>query len=67
MFKGDDVMAKDPVCKMDVKESGAAETSTYKDIVYYFCANSCKEKFDKGPEKYIKETGGSDSNCGCCC
>jgi YHS domain-containing protein len=67
MLKGDDVMAKDPVCKMDVKESEVAEISTYKDIVYYFCASSCKEKFDKEPEKYIKETGGPGSSCGCCC
>lgn len=51
-------MAQDPVCKMNVNESKVAAISTYKGKTYYFCAKSCKEKFDKEPEKYVKETGG---------
>ncbi|RJQ52436.1 MAG: YHS domain-containing protein [Nitrospiraceae bacterium] len=47
-------MARDPVCKMDVKEKEAAAKSDYKGKTYYFCAKACKEKFDKEPEKYIK-------------
>lgn len=52
--KGEGVMAKDPVCGMDVQESKAAATSEYKGKKYYFCAVGCKKAFDKDPEKYLK-------------
>ena len=45
--------AKDLVCGMKVKKSQATAVSEYKGNKYYFCAESCKEKFDKDPEKYI--------------
>ncbi len=47
-------MAKDPVCGMDVDEQNAAGTSHYRGQLYYFCAKSCKEKFDRNPEQYLK-------------
>jgi len=46
-------MAKDPVCNMSVDEKKAAATSVYKGKTYYFCANACKEKFDKDPQKFL--------------
>ncbi len=46
-------MAKDPVCGMSVDEKKAAAKSVYKGITYHFCANICKEKFDKDPGKFI--------------
>ena len=48
-------MEKDPVCGMDVDEASAAATSEYNGQTYYFCAQSCKERFDQSPERYIKE------------
>jgi len=45
---------KDPVCGMSVKKDKAIAISEYKGKKYYFCAVSCKEKFDKEPEKYVK-------------
>jgi len=48
-----EIMAKDPVCNMNVDEKKAAATSIYKGKTYYFCAKVCKEKFDKEPEKFI--------------
>jgi len=48
----------DPVCGMTIEEKDAVGTSEYKGTTYYFCAKPCKEKFDKEPEKYVKETGG---------
>lgn len=48
-------MAKDPICDMEVDEKKPAAISNYKGKTYYFCARACKEKFDKAPEKYIKE------------
>jgi YHS domain-containing protein len=47
-------MAKDPVCGMNVDETKAAGSSVYKGKKYYFCAESCKARFDKEPEKYAK-------------
>jgi Cu+-exporting ATPase len=49
-------MQTDPVCGMAVDERQAAATSTYKGKTYYFCAQSCKEKFDQSPEKYLTGT-----------
>lgn len=46
-------MAKDPVCGMEVEETKAAATSTYKGQTYYFCSPGCKRAFDKDPENYI--------------
>jgi Cu(I)/Ag(I) efflux system membrane fusion protein len=49
---------KDLVCGMDVDESkakAAGLTTAYKAQTYYFCSADCKQKFDKDPEKYIKQ------------
>lgn len=56
-------MARDPICGMEVDEKKAAATSTYKGKPYYFCAKSCKEKFDKEPQKWA---GGQKEKKGCC-
>jgi len=45
--------ATDPVCKMTVDDKNAAATSLYKGTTYYFCAKSCKERFDKDPESFL--------------
>jgi YHS domain-containing protein len=47
------IMAKDPVCNMNVDEKKAAATSVYKGKTYFFCAKVCKERFDKEPEKFL--------------
>jgi YHS domain-containing protein len=47
------MMVKDPVCHMNVDEAKAAAKSIFKGVTYYFCAKSCKEKFDKEPEKFL--------------
>ncbi len=43
---------KDPVCNMDVRDDSKV-TSDYRGTTYYFCCKSCKDKFDKNPEKYV--------------
>ena len=59
-------MAKDPVCKMEVKEKTAKFKSEYKGATYYFCNPGCKSTFDKNPTKYTN--GGSTAHeGGCCC
>jgi YHS domain-containing protein len=46
-------MAKDVVCGMNVDESSAAATATYRGRTYYFCSQGCKATFEKTPEKYV--------------
>lgn len=46
-------MAIDPVCGMDVEPDKAAAESTYEGKEYYFCAETCKKKFDEDPAKYL--------------
>ncbi len=46
-------MEKDPVCGMDVDRGAAAATVEYQGKAYFFCAESCKEKFEQDPQKYI--------------
>ncbi|MBS7619182.1 YHS domain-containing protein [Candidatus Bathyarchaeota archaeon] len=47
-------MVKDVVCNMEVDEKRAKWKSEYDGKTYYFCAKTCKEKFDRDPKKYIK-------------
>jgi len=47
------IMAKDPVCHMDVEPAKAAAQSNYQGQTYYFCAVGCKREFDREPEKYL--------------
>ncbi|MFQ5737166.1 MAG: alpha-glucan family phosphorylase [Thermodesulfobacteriota bacterium] len=46
-------MAVDPVCRMTVGAEKAPEKVEYKGARYYFCGKGCREKFEKGPERYI--------------
>jgi Cu+-exporting ATPase len=50
---GGRTMAVDPVCKMTVEPAKAAAQSTYRGQTYYFCAVSCKQQFDREPERYL--------------
>lgn len=43
----------DPVCGMTVQADKAAETYDYEGQRYYFCSNSCLEKFKRSPETYL--------------
>jgi len=48
------MMATEPVCKMQIDESKAAGKSEYQGKTYYFCALSCKKRFDESPQTYVK-------------
>ncbi len=50
----DVVMAKDPVCGMDVDPEKTEYKSIYKGKVYYFCSSMCKREFEKNPEHYLR-------------
>ncbi len=44
---------RDPVCGMDVMPSQAAAQSIHDGETFYFCARTCKARFDKDPERYV--------------
>ncbi len=57
-------MAQDPVCKMTVDENTAVAQTEYKGKTFYFCAEGCKETFEKEPDKFVKESSGHEhSHC----
>ena len=51
-------MAVDPVCKMEVEEKTAKYRSEYQGKTYFFCAEMCKNAFDKEPQKYAQHPHG---------
>jgi Cu+-exporting ATPase len=46
-------VVKDPVCNMDVVPATARGSSEYKGQNYYFCSQSCVQRFNADPEKYL--------------
>ena len=49
------LLAKDPVCGMDVDEKKSKIKTTYDGKAYYFCSEFCRKKFEKDPNKFIKQ------------
>jgi Cu+-exporting ATPase len=47
-------MSIDLVCGMIVDEKAAPAKMSYQEKDYYFCANYCKEVFEKDPQKFIE-------------
>jgi Cu+-exporting ATPase len=43
----------DPVCGMEVTPEGAAGSCQYEGQRYYFCSESCLERFQRGPEAFL--------------
>lgn len=47
----------DPVCGMDVDPANPSTARLdYDGTTYYFCADSCKETFQRNPERFIAAT-----------
>jgi YHS domain-containing protein len=44
----------DPVCGMSLSKTAAKATVEYKGTTYYFCSESCRDKFVKDPDRYVK-------------
>lgn len=51
--------AVDPVCGMTVDPDTAAARRTYQAQDIYFCAQSCAEKFDADPARYVTRSAAS--------
>jgi Cu+-exporting ATPase len=43
----------DPVCGMWIDPATAAGRSQYQGVTYYFCSPTCKERFDREPERFL--------------
>ena len=50
------MVAKDPVCGMQVNERQARLTAEHNGREYYFCSPDCKKKFEQDPERYARQT-----------
>ena len=46
--------ARDPVCGIMVKKDPNLATE-YKGKAYYFCSKTDRDKFQKNPDKYVKD------------
>lgn len=46
-------MARDPVCGMDVSETGDTEQATHEGTSYRFCSPGCRNAFTAAPKKYL--------------
>ena len=44
----------DPVCGMTIDPADAAGHADYNGATYYFCAESCLERFKADPERYLR-------------
>ena len=45
-------MVRDPVCGMEIKPETAFATREHAGQIFYFCSQSCVDKFDADPHKY---------------
>ncbi len=52
---------RDPVCSMWVLPDDAKASTNYNGEDYYFCSQSCIDKFNGSPEKYTKQSGNSQN------
>ncbi len=50
----------DPVCGMKVTPQGTSMSYEYRGRAYYFCSQSCLERFKKEPEKYLSGKSSSE-------
>lgn len=55
---------RDPVCGMTVDRAHSAAQVQHAGKVYYFCCNSCANKFRTEPEKYLKRPEGATTQAG---
>lgn len=61
--------AADPVCGTTVATAGA-KSAVHDGHVYYFCSQTCREKFEAAPASYAKSTDAvsekREGHHGCC-
>ena len=53
------LMARDPVCGMDVKVAGARHTAEALGVTYYCCCAGCRTKFLADSARYLAAGAGA--------
>ena len=43
----------DPVCLMEIEEEDSVGTAEFDGVTYYFCADSCLERFKEDPAQFV--------------
>ncbi|MGC4083462.1 MAG: heavy metal translocating P-type ATPase [Vicinamibacterales bacterium] len=43
----------DPVCLMEIEEEDSVGTHVHNGVTYYFCAESCLERFRENPDQFL--------------
>ncbi len=51
-ISGGIIMAKDPICGMEVDETKATAKAEHLGKTYYLCSTGCKQAFEGNLEKY---------------
>jgi P-type Cu+ transporter len=46
----------DPVCGMEIEEADSVGTVEHNGTTYYFCAESCLERFQQNPDEFLSPT-----------
>mgnify|MGYP003461354158 FL=1 len=58
---GATMMAKDPVCGMQVEPAKAAGKMEHDGKSYFFCSRHCLDAFRKDPARYVAQSVGGDA------
>ncbi len=64
-MKIDVTQVKDPVCGMDVSTDTNFHV-THEAETYYFCSESCEQKFEADPDAYVKSAETTEEECLSC-
>ena len=52
-----DKNARDPVCGASVEvQKGKSRTENYENSEYYFCSDTCRDRFKQSPKDYVPPT-----------
>ena len=55
-MRGEETMkVADPVCKMTIEDKDAVASTIHKGTTYFFCSDSCKDKFTANPAVFLGE------------
>lgn len=57
----------DPVCGMQIDTAKAAASEVVQGQTYYFCSESCRNKFQASPDRYTKKEQTGKSRGSHCC
>ncbi len=54
-FSTEELMARDPVCDMQVNENETKFHSEHSGKKYFFCSEECKDTFDNKPDQFARD------------